>query len=959
MRRLPGPDSPEVLRVSDSSPSSAETSFRELDDVFLQTQTRIWLGEVVQVRFDEEITIADLLADGQLLFEVSKVVWKMLPSDCVGTKFSEACGNEPTAPGKSGWRYMAYSNVDSFLKICKILGLTGVDLFSPSDVVEKGDTRRVCMCIRSLSKKARSKHLSIPDFDVVSYTIAMPTDMVGYIRRTLEQSQCSTSSSIICSRCIHSKRKYKQKIQEVECERHYDFSSEEFDDAESCFRALEFQSPASNASYNVTKNLSSFPRENSPGGDSVVGENFHTPENTCKLDFQNQHKGLRADQRGVVCSEESRESFSSYSMTNGSSQMSNGSIVTSSQQCLGCQNDLNTRPSAHWRLVKYSLSNPEDGMDMHSADFDHCRTCASSVGDSPNELDATFLVDSKETCSGQLCTGSVVWDENLGNCFPVLTSSDSYASLDDMEEEFTNELVVPPGPKLIASHITKDSDSTGSEIGEYEVSSLNSISEEGTVNCEYFIDEKDGFTGDISHLHEFVNGGKKEQSNGNLEISTVDTDNTGKFSSKCGYSNCEITSRNVYRNQLQGIVEGQSNSFCNGFTHSDMSKQDKLCPTFEVCKVMQGLDKELCLEEMFTENAIGFTKNRLGETILETGIAVKSSTEREDRHTTLVGAEESDVIHVKPMSITFKGIHDESVLEPKESIMNHPYVSLSNDISMEKLDCWNPLVDSSDHKEKQQADVSISGNKIMSIIDGDARSMQRFSIRETERLRLEIEGEEFLVGLGDSYLDISHTSEKGPEMPKKVAVNHNCASELIFADSLVDCNSSSCISTVELDCPSAPTLRNGSFSIPVCSKSKSNIDRHSGMCEDDGQNLIDEKDLQSHEPRIGYKDVGAVTDKETENYEKLGTGSRGRDTEKGMGEKHKQKKLLLKSVAGGMTLFGAFFILLHLRKSGKEKIGVKSREQPALSQNHKRSHERPQTGEAVSVYPRERLKFQY
>lgn len=36
MWRVTRTGSPEVLRVSDSSPDSAETAFRELDDVFLQ-----------------------------------------------------------------------------------------------------------------------------------------------------------------------------------------------------------------------------------------------------------------------------------------------------------------------------------------------------------------------------------------------------------------------------------------------------------------------------------------------------------------------------------------------------------------------------------------------------------------------------------------------------------------------------------------------------------------------------------------------------------------------------------------------------------------------------------------------------------------------------------------------------------------------------------------------------------
>ncbi|KAM0065212.1 hypothetical protein Hdeb2414_s0003g00112091 [Helianthus debilis subsp. tardiflorus] len=47
--------------------SSSSPSFRELDDVFLQSQARIWLGEVLRTRFDEQISIGDLLSDGEML----------------------------------------------------------------------------------------------------------------------------------------------------------------------------------------------------------------------------------------------------------------------------------------------------------------------------------------------------------------------------------------------------------------------------------------------------------------------------------------------------------------------------------------------------------------------------------------------------------------------------------------------------------------------------------------------------------------------------------------------------------------------------------------------------------------------------------------------------------------------------------------------------------------------------
>ncbi|GAB4855321.1 hypothetical protein Ancab_023940 [Ancistrocladus abbreviatus] len=192
-------ESPEIhLRIVDvdnSPSSSAESSFRELDDAFLQTQTRIWLGEVLQTRFDEQMNVSDLLADGKLLYQVSEVIGKMLLTTCMDTDDIKVFEWKSVASSKSTRRYMPYFNVAAFLRICKVLGLDGIDLFTPSDVVEKRDTRKVCMCIRSLSKKARSRSLNVPDFDIVTYTLAMPTDMVECIRRSLELSQCSSSVS--------------------------------------------------------------------------------------------------------------------------------------------------------------------------------------------------------------------------------------------------------------------------------------------------------------------------------------------------------------------------------------------------------------------------------------------------------------------------------------------------------------------------------------------------------------------------------------------------------------------------------------------------------------------------------------------------------------------------------------------------------------------------------------------
>lgn len=186
--------------AGDSSPlsahqttSSVESNFRELDDAFLQNQARIWLGEVLQIRFDEQVDISDLLADGELLFEVSEVISRMLPNLSADETQLKVYEWKTLASNKSTRRYMPYHNVDSFVRMCKKLGMDGIDLFTPSDVVERRNTRKVCMCLRSLSKKSRLRDLNVPDFDSVTCTLTMPTDMVGYIRKSLEMSESSSS----------------------------------------------------------------------------------------------------------------------------------------------------------------------------------------------------------------------------------------------------------------------------------------------------------------------------------------------------------------------------------------------------------------------------------------------------------------------------------------------------------------------------------------------------------------------------------------------------------------------------------------------------------------------------------------------------------------------------------------------------------------------------------------------
>ncbi|KAJ1387774.1 CH domain superfamily [Sesbania bispinosa] len=246
----------ELLKIAsaDSSATSAESNFRELDDAFLQTQTRIWLGEVLQIRLDEQLIISELLADGELLFQVSKVVWKLLLAKHMELRHIKAYKTQPFASKKSG-RYRPYSNVDSFLKICKILGLTGVDLFSPSDVVERRNTRKVCMCIRSFSKKSRSMNINVPDFDIVTCMVAMPKDLVGCIRRNIELSHSILADSSSHHLHKHESGKYRQGYSVTGSTRDYKTYSDHSDDSEIIHPDLQFDDLHTEDSYDYTSEI--------------------------------------------------------------------------------------------------------------------------------------------------------------------------------------------------------------------------------------------------------------------------------------------------------------------------------------------------------------------------------------------------------------------------------------------------------------------------------------------------------------------------------------------------------------------------------------------------------------------------------------------------------------------------------------------------------------------------------
>ncbi|CAL5214657.1 unnamed protein product [Lathyrus oleraceus] len=290
-------ESSSTIDLPTHSSSFAESSFRELDDAFLQTQTRIWLGEVLQIRLDDQLVTSELLADGELLFQVSKVIWKLL-LEKHKLRHIKAYKNHPFSSKRNSGIYRPYSNVDSFLKICKILGLIGIDLFTPSDVVERKNTRRVCMCVRSFSKKARSVSINVPDFDIVTCMVAMPKDMVGCIRRSIELSQSINVDSSGQQLQKPASRKSSQGYSVASCNRDYVTCSDPANDTGSmCLfhevHADDLYDYKSEISYNIP---------------SVMGESDFVFGDLDQLDTRNQPRNeILNDEFELLSSMESLE----------------------------------------------------------------------------------------------------------------------------------------------------------------------------------------------------------------------------------------------------------------------------------------------------------------------------------------------------------------------------------------------------------------------------------------------------------------------------------------------------------------------------------------------------------------------------------------------------------------------------------------------------------------------------
>lgn len=177
---------------------NASTShFRESDVEFLRASAKEWLEAVLDEDLDDGTSLEDLLADGTVLYRAAQHIRDDDKFPGHGESSSFHVHGTPGGDRKSSLRYQPYPYVETFLNVCREVGLKDLDVFVPSDAVEKKDIRRVCVCLRRLSKKGRSLGIQVPDFDNVKDTLATPRSKMSReaVQKTRESLQQSSSRS--------------------------------------------------------------------------------------------------------------------------------------------------------------------------------------------------------------------------------------------------------------------------------------------------------------------------------------------------------------------------------------------------------------------------------------------------------------------------------------------------------------------------------------------------------------------------------------------------------------------------------------------------------------------------------------------------------------------------------------------------------------------------------------------
>ncbi|CAM6083882.1 unnamed protein product [Calypogeia fissa] len=174
-----------------------ETNFREHDVEFLQKQAKIWLESVLGEKYGDR-NFGELISNGNILYRVSKHIIREMTGASPGPpEMSPRSFSQLSEVGKNSGKYLPYANVDSFLKACKKIGMSDIELFTPPDAVEGKDLRRVCTSLRTLARKARAQHIRVPDFEDVNRPLPMPKQKIEGIKDTLRHSHSSPTTPTV------------------------------------------------------------------------------------------------------------------------------------------------------------------------------------------------------------------------------------------------------------------------------------------------------------------------------------------------------------------------------------------------------------------------------------------------------------------------------------------------------------------------------------------------------------------------------------------------------------------------------------------------------------------------------------------------------------------------------------------------------------------------------------------
>ncbi|GAQ92607.1 Calponin homology domain containing protein [Klebsormidium nitens] len=171
-------------------------SDKDLDTDHLQKCARIWLEGLLKESLDPDKTLLEVLQDGEILLRVAR---GLKTAKASGPEAARASYAKKGANSRSSQKlsYLAYNNVEYFLNFCREVGLNDIHLFSPSDLVESKDVRRVCVCLRMLSSKVKDAvAVSFEDVESLQKMRRRPSTKVGDILETFQPRRPTEDAAV-------------------------------------------------------------------------------------------------------------------------------------------------------------------------------------------------------------------------------------------------------------------------------------------------------------------------------------------------------------------------------------------------------------------------------------------------------------------------------------------------------------------------------------------------------------------------------------------------------------------------------------------------------------------------------------------------------------------------------------------------------------------------------------------